>query len=185
MEKRGKSSSKSILFIVFLVFSIWVLLQFLTPLMLPKNSVKDLSGSVGVSDNENVIKKIGLPWDFVYHCGDILCHQKSERSFFINGNQMPFCARCTAIWLGLAIGVGFMLFYKIEFNEKFFVFMILAIIPMGVDGVGQLFGLWVSTNIVRLLTGLSAGIVCGIVIGQVLDEVAIFFSEKLNSKKYR
>ncbi|PNX51737.1 MAG: hypothetical protein BV456_02085 [Thermoplasmata archaeon M8B2D] len=102
--------------------------------------------------------------------GDRLCHQKAERSFFINGNQMPFCARCTAIWLGIAIGLGFMIFYKIELNEKFVLLIILALVPIGLDGTGQLFGFWESNNIIRLITGLLVGFVCGIAIGIIIDE---------------
>lgn len=176
MEKREKLSK--IIFVFFMFFLVWILLQFISPLVLPSNSVTNLSGSVGISDNKDVIEKMPQPMSFVYAAGDILCHQKSERSFFINGNQMPFCSRCTAIWLGLAIGMCFMLFCKIEFNEKFFFLVILGIIPMGIDGVGQLFGFWTSTNITRLLTGLSAGVVCGIIIGQILDEVEIAFQKK-------
>jgi len=147
------------------------MLQFFAPLFLPSGTVNDLSGVVGVSDNEKTIGKMPFPWNAVYSCGDRLCHQKADRSFFINGNQMPFCSRCTAIWLGLAIGLGFILFYQIQLNEKFLFAIILSIVPLGIDGVGQLLGFWDSTNIVRLITGLMAGIVCGISIGLIIDEI--------------
>ena len=112
MERRGRSS-KIIILIFFIPFVVWVLLQFLAPFALPHNSVEDLSGVTGFSDNEEVIENIPGPWNFLYSAGDKLCHQKAERSLFINGNQMPFCSRCTAIWLGLAIGLAFMFFYKL------------------------------------------------------------------------
>ena len=112
-----------------------------------------------------------LPWNFVYSAGDRLCHQKAERAFFINDNQMPFCSRCTAIWLGLVIGLGFMVFYTIQLNEKFLFAIILSVIPIGVDGVGQLFGFWESTNIIRVITGLLIGVVCGVALGVIVDEI--------------
>ena len=111
MERRKKSSRTPIL-IISIIFLIWAALQFLSPLALPSNSVTDLSGLTGISDNEANLNEITVPWNLVYSCGDRLCHQKADRSFFINGNQMPFCSRCSAIWLGLSIGLGFMVFYK-------------------------------------------------------------------------
>ena len=178
MERRGKSS-KIIILIFFIPFLLWVLLQFLAPLALPQGSVDDLSGYTGLSDNKEVIDTMPGPWNSVYSAGDRLCHEKAERSFFINGNQMPFCSRCTAIWLGLAIGIGFMFFYKIELDEKFLFVIIFGIVPIGVDGVGQLFGLWESTNIARVITGVAVGIVCSIAIGVIIDEIR----EMIKSKK--
>ena len=170
MQRRAKYF-RSVIFIFFVLFSLWILLQFLAPLALPKGSVSDLSGLVAISDNEDTINNMDFPWNFVYSAGDRLCHQKAERSFFINDNQMPFCSRCTAIWLGLAIGLGFMVIYTIQLNEKFLFAIILSVIPMGVDGVGQLFGLWESTNIIRVITGLLIGVACGIALGVIIDEI--------------
>ena len=148
IEKREKSFS-FIIFLFFIPFLLWIILQFFAPIFLPNNSINDLSGIVGVSDNQETIEKMPFPSNIVYSLGDRLCHQKSGRSFFINGNQMPFCSRCTAIWLGLAIGLGFIVFYKIKLNEKFLFLIIIGIVPIGIDGVGQFFGLWESTNIIR------------------------------------
>jgi len=170
MQRRAKCF-RSVIFIFFVFFSLWILLQFLAPLALPKGSVSDLSGLVAISDNEDTINDMGLPWGFVYSAGDRLCHQKAERSFFINDNQMPFCSRCTAIWLGLVIGLGFMVFYKIQLNGKFLFAIIISLVPIGVDGIGQLFGFWESTNIIRVITGLLIGVVCGVALGVIVDEV--------------
>ncbi len=177
MERREKRSSIIIL-IFFIPFLIWIMLQFLAPLSIPTGSADDLTGITGVSDNQNMIDDMPAPWNSIYNCGDRLCHQKAERSFFINGNQMPFCSRCTAIWLGLAIGLGFLVFYKIPLNEKFLYLIIIGLIPIGIDGIGQLFNLWESTNIMRVITGLLIGIVCGIAIGLIIDEIRDFIDER-------
>lgn len=170
MEVRGKSFSIVIL-IFFIIFLTWAVLQFLSPYTLPENSVKDLSGLTGILDNQEVINNMSAPWSFVYGCGDSLCHQKADRSFFINGNQMPFCSRCTSIWLGLAIGLGLMVFFKIELDSKLIILILISLIPIGVDGVGQLIGLWESSNIARVITGILVGIACGIAIGVIIDEI--------------
>ncbi|MCH1587861.1 MAG: DUF2085 domain-containing protein, partial [Flavobacteriales bacterium] len=41
---------------------------------------------------------------FVYGFGDLNCHQKHERSFEINSNQMPVCTRDVGIFFGLVVG---------------------------------------------------------------------------------
>lgn len=169
MERRGKYSK--IIIILFLIFFIWVLLQFLAPIFLPENSVEDLSGLVALSDNENTINNMSFPWNSIYSAGDRLCHQKAERSFFVNGNQMPFCSRCTAIWLGLALGLLFMIFYTIQLDGKFLFIALLCVFPMGLDGVSQLIGLWESTNLIRFITGLLTGFICGVAIGVIIDEL--------------
>lgn len=183
MERR-KRWYRSVVFVLFLLFFMWILLQFVAPLALPTNSVQDLSGSVGVSDNEQVIQKMPFLWNAIYSSGDRLCHQKAERSLFLNGNEMPFCTRCTGIWLGIALGLGLMVFYILELNEKFLAIILISLVPIGIDGVGQLVGLWESENIIRLITGLLAGIVSGVAIGVIIDEVkTIKIYKKNNSKK--
>ena len=132
-----------------------------------------------ISMSSQIIDEIPAPWGSIYGCGDRLCHQKAERSFFINENQMPFCVRCTAIWLGLAIGLGFLVFYKIELNAKFIIVILIGLLPIGIDGLGQLFGFWESTNLVRLITGLLIGFVCGVAIGLIIDEVRDFKKRRI------
>ncbi|MCK5636856.1 MAG: DUF2085 domain-containing protein, partial [Thermoplasmatales archaeon] len=78
----------------------------------------------------------------------------------------------------LAIGLAVMIFYKIKLDGKFLLVIFIGLIPIGIDGVGQLFGLWESTNIVRFITGLLVGIVCGISIGLIIDEVRGIYQEK-------
>lgn len=170
MERREKCF-KSITFVLFLILFIWIILQFLAPIVLTKGSTENLSGIVIFSDNQETIESFGEPWSFIYSAGDFLCHQRLDRSIIINENQMPFCARCTAIWLGLAIGLGFMVFYIVELNEKFIFALLIGLVPIGVDGTGQLVGLWESTNMTRVITGLIIGILCGIAIGIVIDEI--------------
>ena len=170
MQRREKCF-KSIIFPLFLLFSCWILLQFLAPFTIPENTINDFGGMVVVSDNEDVIKTLGFPWNFVYGAGDRLCHQREERSLVFNGNQMPFCSRCTAIWLGLALGLLFMIFYIIKLDGTFLFLMLLFIFPMALDGAGQLFGFWESTNLIRFITGMLTGFICGVAIGIIIDEV--------------
>ena len=170
MEKREKVS-KAIL-IVFLLFFAFIAIQIISPFVLDSNHTGDLTGSSAISDNDEVIETFPFPINLVYNCGDRLCHQKSERSFILNGNQMAFCSRCTAIWLGFSIGLFIMIFYKIKLDDKILILIILSLFPIGIEGGGQLIGLWESTNISRTITGLIVGIAIGIAIAIIIDEVS-------------
>ena len=176
MKKRERVSK--VIFLMFVLFFIFVFLQFLSPIFSPSDTYLDLSGIVGVSNNEESIETMPFPFNFVYNCGDKLCHQKSERSFFINGNQMPFCSRCTAIWVGLAVGLFVMLFYKIELNQRFLFIIIFSLVPIGVDGVGQLIGFWESSNLSRVITGLIIGVPVGFALGIIADEIKTLYKSK-------
>ncbi|MEF8848599.1 MAG: DUF2085 domain-containing protein [Candidatus Thermoplasmatota archaeon] len=175
MEKRERPSKLILAF--FLLFLTWNFLIFASPFFLPSGSVQDISGLSMVNDNSFLDSDIDLPWSSVYSVGDHLCHQKSSRSFFLNGNQMPFCARCVSIWMGLLIGVGFMFFYRIVLDEKFVFILLAGFLPMVFDGFGQLFGFWESTNMIRVFTGLLVGILCGISTGVIVDEASSFFDK--------
>lgn len=176
MERREKNSK--IITIFLLILFIWVSLQFLAPIFLTNNTVGDLSGLTFVEDNTNTVQKMKSPWSFIYSVGDRLCHQKVERSLILNGNQMPFCTRCTAIWLGIVIGLGLALFFKIKLDGKFMVFIIFAFIPLAIDGVGQLVELWESTNLIRATTGILTGLATGISIAVIIDEISEILSSK-------
>ncbi|MEM0492544.1 MAG: DUF2085 domain-containing protein [Candidatus Thermoplasmatota archaeon] len=157
--------------ILFIISTLWILFQFIAPLMLPSGSINDLSGSVALLDNREKINEMDKPWGTIYTIGDRLCHQIASRSLFLNGNQMPFCVRCTAIWLGLSVGLGYMVFFKHEINEKILIVIIIGVAPMGVDGTGQLLGFWESTNTIRFITGLLSGLSCGLETGVIIKEI--------------
>ena len=94
-------------------------------------------------------KKIDFVLDALF-----FCHKIPERSFFYKGKQFPVCARCT----GLGIGYISSLLVLIILGMFQLWIAFLLILPLAIDGTGQLFGKWKSNNIRRLLTGIPAGI---------------------------
>lgn len=82
------------------------------------------------------------------------CHRMPERSFFFRGHQLPICARCTGILIGYVIGILYLIFY----NKLGYIFELLLMVPLLIDGIGQYRGYFVSTNIRRLITGILGGI---------------------------
>lgn len=77
-----------------------------------------------------------------------------QRSFFFRGRQFPICARCTGILIGYIIGIIYIIFY----NRLGYIFELMLMIPLLIDGIGQYKGYFVSTNIRRLITGILGGI---------------------------
>jgi len=82
------------------------------------------------------------------------CHRKPERSFFWKGKQFPVCARCTGIHIGY-IAFPFFMFNIFTLNIWWTLALIL---PTYIDGLTQAFFKRESNNILRVTTGLLAGI---------------------------
>lgn len=161
--------------IIFSIALFWALGMIIAPLTLPPNSVTDLSpelkkgGGVGSIDNSEITKDMNPYAKFFYERGDMDCHTLKERSLFINGNQMPYCTRDAGLFFGLALGLGITLF--IRFTIKIW-WLILGIVPLGVDGTIQLVTTYESNNILRLTTGGLAGVVITIALGWVLYDLS-------------
>lgn len=81
------------------------------------------------------------------------CHQLSDRSFHLCGFQLPLCARCTGIFLGLVL-FGPVLCALLPLNMYVSLFFVGAML---VDGFTQLKGWRKSNNFLRLITGLGFG----------------------------
>ena len=83
-----------------------------------------------------------------------LCHGIISRCLTIQGAPMPICARCSAIYAGLVIGsMLFAATWKWIDPRIMRALLVLAAVPIGVDGLTQAFGLRESTNVLRLATG--------------------------------
>jgi uncharacterized membrane protein len=161
--------------IIFSIALFWALGMVVAPLTLPANSVKDLTpdikhgGGVGTIDNSEITKDMNPYAKFFYERGDMDCHTIKERSLFVNGNQMPYCTRDAGLFFGLALGLGITLFKRFEIKIWW---LILGIVPLGVDGTVQLFTTYESNNILRLTTGGLAGVVVTIALGWVLYDLS-------------
>ncbi|MDP7002524.1 MAG: DUF2085 domain-containing protein [Candidatus Thalassarchaeaceae archaeon] len=191
----------------------YLLLCFIAPYMLPFDTVPELSGRANALDypyhgswgNEGHMEggvvghdqsqhggtfawtELNPVWAVAYGLGDLNCHQKHQRSWEINGNQMPVCSRDIGILLGFAIGCavfGFRGLNRWTVRDSFLsvfpddwlvpiylkdfrlmaVFAILGVglTPMAIDGFTQLFlDSYESTNPTRVITGFVAGLVGG------------------------
>ncbi len=90
-----------------------------------------------------------------------VCHQKAHRCFELFGFPMAICARCTFIYLGIAIGALFLPMFNSENRRRY---LILLGISGGLVAIDVACGyLHVYHNIfpTRMVTGFLAGLPLG------------------------
>lgn len=139
----------------------------IAPLALPNDSIGGLDGSIGSLDHGEDLDYVPWPQRAVYLLGDINCHQQDDRSFDLNGNQMPFCARDLGLLAGAVLGLAafVLLGRKVPWT-----WLLVLLVPMALDGVVQAITDYESSNIVRLLTGAIAGLAAGYGAGTLIND---------------
>lgn len=100
-----------------------------------------------------------MKWRWLFR---FICHGRVERSLQLFGVPMPICARCTAIYVGLLIGLAAYWLVRFVSEKKMRVIAFVAVTPLAIDGLTQLTGFRESTNELRIVTGLIAGIAFGL-----------------------
>jgi len=110
------------------------------------------------------------------------------------GYKLPVCARDVGIYVSLLLGlIAYpFLFGPRSLNVPNMLWFVLAITPLGIDGTLQLagtlgyqlpiIGFYESTNLIRLLTGLLAGVALAIYIVPIVNNMMAFFVNE--SKPY-
>jgi len=97
----------------------------------------------------------------IYSSFQHLCHQLSERSFFIAGHQFAVCARCTGLYAGFTLAtLCYPLLRSLRNTDtpprKW---LILAAAPLAIDFSLGFFDVWANTHLSRFLTGFLLGAV--------------------------
>ena len=95
-------------------------------------------------------------------CFASVCHQMPSRSPHIGGVPIAICDRCSGIYLGVVLGVavtrwGRSLWTVLGRQGRYL--LLGSLVPLGVDWVAPVVGLWQNGPISRALTGLLFGIV--------------------------
>ncbi len=90
-----------------------------------------------------------------------ICHQIAERSFSIAGEPFSVCIRCSSLYGAFLIGLFTMpaLPKARVTNIPPPLWLLIAIAPMVVDVILQVFGLHPSTTFTRIVTGSAVGLV--------------------------
>lgn len=114
--------------------------------------------------------------------GYALCHRITERSFTINGRQLPLCARCTGMYLGAALVFCVLALAgrtrRADLPPLPVLLVLLGFIGlMGIDGLNSYTHffpnaphLYEPRNWLRLLTGTGTGLAMGAIILPALSQ---------------
>jgi uncharacterized membrane protein len=115
--------------------------------------------SASVACTAAIANGASMRWRILFR---LFCHGIPERCFYLWNVPMPICARCTAIYVGLIL--SFVVYLILPRMREQVARMVLyaALVPMAVDGLTQLAGLRLSTNSLRLETGLLVGVAFGV-----------------------
>ncbi len=101
--------------------------------------------------------------------GYTVCSQIPSHSFFVDGQQLPLCARCSGIYLGFLVGIaGMAILGKLGAclwpPRAVMAILLLSIGAMVGDGFNSLTSslpvavqIYEPTNLLRLITGTAAG----------------------------
>lgn len=100
------------------------------------------------------------PFNWRYGVFEMLCHQDPQRSYFINGNAMAVCSRCTGFYFSLFFGwilmplVAKLPLFSEDFPKKF---LIATVSINFIDVAGNYFNFWANTLHSRLILGFFLG----------------------------
>ncbi len=190
------------LFGLFLLNLLWCASFFIAPFMISPGSFANQVGNANMLDHENIWQTFWFYPRAVYTFGDIQCHQLYYRSLWLNGNQMPMCARMTSMYIFANFGLIAAAFatpstsagqvmlnampgwirsrlQRIGPERAGALILVAGLLPVAIDGFTQLLTPYESTNPTRILTGVPGGFVGGLLVG------AMFISARQLSVEIR
>ncbi|HEX9907889.1 MAG TPA: DUF2085 domain-containing protein [Thermoplasmata archaeon] len=102
-------------------------------------------------------------WSVLMFLGSSVCHQLPERSYFLGDLQMPLCARCTGIHLGLLVSATFLMMGPFRFRSglptvKQMIVLGAFMSMFFIDAGLSYSGISESTNLRRTVSGLMFGV---------------------------
>jgi uncharacterized membrane protein len=121
----------------------------------------------------------------LYKFFSFLCHQNSARSYALGEHAFAVCSRCFGVYFGLFF--GFLVYPFLRSIEetaplpRFWLFA--AMIPVAVDWLLGVFGIWENTHLSRFVTGTVLGAVCAVFIVPALIEIFALLANRRRVKR--
>ncbi len=178
----------------------WTASFFIAPFTMAPGTFAFQVGTANQMNHWNIWSQLWIYPQAVYAFGDIQCHQLWFRSLWLNGNQLPMCARMTSMYLFANFGlvaaalaepstsagqvmVNAMPAWIRRRLARFgpdragAIIVVVGLLPVAIDGFYQLFSditHYESTNVMRILTGAPGGFVGGLLVGAMLISIQAF-----------
>jgi uncharacterized membrane protein len=90
-----------------------------------------------------------------------ICHQKAHRCFELFGFPMAICARCTFIYLGIAVGALFLPMFTSENRRRYLILLGISGGLVAIDVACGYLHLYHNIFPTRMVTGFLAGLPLG------------------------
>ena len=111
----------------------------------------------------------------IFAIGGVICHQRPDRSFFIEGHQLPVCARCTGLYLSGAIALVGWWAMKLArrwrpaaIDPRLAVrLLMIAAVPTAISWISGAIGGWDGSNLTRALLAIPLGASAGAIAAAV------------------
>lgn len=116
--------------------------------------------------------KTGLGAAVIYAAGSLICHQLPDRSFHVGNAQLPVCARCFGLYVGVAIGALAWSVMGIRRRQSLprvttLVVLALAGVPTAFTVMTAVLGVFDPPNLWRAGLAVPLGAAAGMVVGAV------------------
>ncbi len=207
IDHRGKWPQLQIyartgLWIAIIISFAWTVLIVLAPLTIPPGSVTGLDGRANIIEYGEIWATLPPVQRIIYYLGDIECHQIESRTIILNHNEMPVCSRDASLFFFITIGLMLAavvrpnlavskaivrmlpakLRNRIDRGRLPLVFTwllgLLMLAPAIIDGGAQLATSYESTNVIRFITGVPAGVFLGLIIGLLIQSIHLLPSSR-------
>jgi uncharacterized membrane protein len=106
-------------------------------------------------------KRAGDWHGLVYGLASTVCHQRPERSFFLNGRQFPVCGRCAGLYLSGALAAVVAWFGGRRSPRDSRKLLLIAAVPTALTIPVEWSGLWPLSNVIRATAALPLGAAAG------------------------
>ena len=111
----------------------------------------------------------------IFAAGGLICHQRPERSFFLDGHQLPVCARCTGLYLSGAVGIVGWLVVKLGRRWRSLPIdarlakrvALISVLPTAVSLATGALGWWDGSNVTRAMLAFPLGASAGAIVAAV------------------
>lgn len=113
----------------------------------------------------------------------LVCHQQLARTFQWDGIPLAACSRCTGIYSGFLLAlVSFVKKKETAYAGKHYIMKIFVFstVVLVVDGVGNLTGLWFTSDTTRAIIGGFWGVMTGILMLMALTITRIKKGDRNN-----